>query len=185
MEKNTVRQSALLARKKAHESAEGDNGISLLIDTVFSFSKVEIISGYMPIKTEISPLGAMKKLAMSGKRLCLPVVESVGNPLCFKEWTPDSAMISGAFGAKIPKNGLVLKPELLIIPLVAFDRSGARLGYGGGYYDRSLEQLRRRKPTIAVGFAYSSQEVKKVPTERTDQQLDIIVTENEIIYFDN
>ena len=79
----------------------------------------------------------------------------------------------------------MLKPELLIVPIVAFDRSGARLGYGGGYYDRSLEQLRRRKPTIAVGFAYSSQEVEKVPIERTDQQLDMVVTENEIIHFNN
>ena len=185
MEKEIIRKSALIARKKAYESNGNDIDISLLVDAVFSFPEVEIVSGYMPIRTEISPLAAMKNLASFGKRLCLPVVQSVGNPLYFKEWTPDSSMISGAFGAKIPKNGLVLKPELLIVPLVAFDRSGARLGYGGGYYDRSLEQLRRRKPTIAVGFAYSSQEVKKVPTERTDQQLDIIVTENEIIYFDN
>ena len=86
MEKNTVRQSALLTRKKAHESAEDGVGISLLIDAVVSFSNVEIVSGYMPIKTEINPLKAMKKLAIFGRRLCLPVIQSAGNPLCFKEW---------------------------------------------------------------------------------------------------
>ena len=185
MEKEIVRQGALLARKKAHESKGDDIDISLLTDAVFSFSKVEIISGYMPIKTEISPLEAMKKLAYCGKRLCLPVVQSAGKPLFFKEWTPVSSMVRGAFGAQIPENGLVLNPELLIVPLVAFDRNGARLGYGGGFYDRSLDQLRRQKRTIAVGFAYSSQEVEKVPIERTDQQLDMVVTENEIIHFNN
>ena len=94
-------------------------------------------------------------------------------------------MVRGAFGSQIPEYGLVLNPELLIVPLVAFDRNGARLGYGGGFYDRSLDQLRRQKRTIAVGFAYSSQEVEKVPIERTDQQLDMVVTENEIIHFNN
>ena len=185
MEKEIVRQSALLARKKANESSDNDIDISLLIDAVFSFSKVEIISGYMPIKTEISPLEAMKQLTSCGKRLCLPVVQSACKPLVFKEWTPVSSMVRGAFGAQIPENGLVLNPELLIVPLVAFDRNGARLGYGGGFYDRSLDQLRRQKRTIAVGFAYSSQEVEKVPIERTDQQLDMVVTENEIIHFNN
>ena len=71
------------------------------------------------------------------------------------------------------------------MPLVAFDRDGARLGYGGGFYDRSLEQLRRQKTIIAIGFAYSCQEVEKIPTEKTDQQLDLLVTENEIIEFNN
>ena len=92
-------------------------------------------------------------------------------------------MIIGAFGAKIPENGELVEPDLLIVPLVAFDRSGARLGYGGGFYDRSLEKLRQKKKTIAIGFAYSGQEVSKIPTEKTDQNLDIIVTEKEIIYF--
>jgi len=92
-------------------------------------------------------------------------------------------MIIGAFGAKIPENGELVEPDLMIVPLVAFDRSGARLGYGGGFYDRSLEKLRQKKKTIAIGFAYSSQEVFKIPTEKTDQNLDIVVTEKEIIYF--
>ena len=185
MEKKIIRKSALLAREKAHSYTNDNNATSLLIDALVCFPMVEVVSGYMPIKTEISPLEAMKKLVIAGKRLCLPVVQSAGTPLVFREWSPSSVMVKGAFGAQIPKYGTLLKPELLIVPLVAFDRRGARLGYGGGFYDRSLERLRSEKPTIAVGFAYSSQEVEKVPTERTDQQLDLVVTENEIIDFND
>ena len=182
MEKEIVRQGALLARKKAHESKGNDIDISLLIDAVFSFSKVEIISGYMPIKTEISPLEAMKKLAYCGKRLCLPVVQSAGKPLFFKEWTPVSFMVRGAFGAQIPENGLVLNPELLIVPLVAFDRNGARLGYGGGFYDRYIEKIKIKKKVFKVGFAFSFQELKEVPVNNYDKKLDLIITEKGLIF---
>jgi len=185
MKKKLVRQSALVARKKAHECLKDDTAVSLLIDTVISFPSIEIVSGYMAISTEINPLVAMETLVNSGKRLCLPVVQDAEKPLLFREWTPNSVMKSGPFGAQIPDNGLTLKPDLLIVPLVAFDRDGARLGYGGGFYDRSLEQLRRQKTIIAIGFAYSCQEVEKIPTEKTDQQLDLLVTENEIIEFNN
>ena len=177
MEKEIVRQGALLARKKAHEFNGDDIDISLLIDAVFSFPKVEIISGYMPIKTEISPLEAMKKLVSCGKRLCLPVVQSAGKPLFFKEWTPVSSMVRGAFGAQIPENGLLLNPELLIVPLVAFDANLNRLGYGGGYYDRIIQKLENKKKILKIGLAFSFQRVKKVPIFKYDKKLDYILTE--------
>jgi len=183
MDKKLVRQNALIARKTAHQCAKENAGISLLVDTIVSFHSVDIIAGYMAISSELNPLAAMEMVANSGKRLCLPVVESSGKPLFFREWTPNSVMIKGAFGAQIPSSGVPMIPDLLIVPLVAFDRTGARLGYGGGFYDRSLEQLRNQKHTIAIGFAYASQEVEKVPVEQTDQPLDLLVTENEIIYF--
>jgi 5-formyltetrahydrofolate cyclo-ligase len=87
-------------------------------------------------------------------------------------------MIEGAFGAQVPETGEEIVPELLIVPLVAFDRAGNRLGYGGGFYDRTLERLRAARPdTLAVGFAYSAQEAESLPLEPTDQTLDAIVTE--------
>ena len=183
MTKALVRKNVLKARKVAFDTTTKNVGTTLLLDVVSSFENIEIISGYMPIKTEINPLIAMQDLFKMGKRICVPVVELAGKPLLFQAWSPTSNMVIGAFGAKIPENGELMEPDLLIVPLVAFDRSGARLGYGGGFYDRSLEKLRQKKKTIAIGFAYSGQEVSKIPKEKTDQDLDIIVTEKEIIYF--
>jgi 5-formyltetrahydrofolate cyclo-ligase len=90
-------------------------------------------------------------------------------------------MVNGAFGADIPETGEWMIPEIVIVPLVAFDAQGGRLGYGGGFYDRTLQQLRSRRPTMAIGFAYAAQEDSALPLEPTDQPLDLIVTENGVI----
>jgi 5-formyltetrahydrofolate cyclo-ligase len=81
----------------------------------------------------------------------------------------------------VPAEGDWIEPEVLIVPLLQFDRRGYRLGYGGGYYDRTLQRLRSARPTVAIGFAFAAQEVAEVPTEHTDQRLDLIVTEVEVI----
>ena len=90
-------------------------------------------------------------------------------------------MTEGQFGAKVPVSKNFFDPELLIVPLVAFDRQGGRLGYGGGFYDRTLEKLKMNKPVLAVGFAYSCQEIEQVPLEMTDQSLDLVITEKAVI----
>jgi len=90
-------------------------------------------------------------------------------------------MTEGQFGAKVPVSKNFFDPELLIVPLVAFDRQGGRLGYGGGFYDRTLEKLKMNKPVLAVGFAYSCQEIEQVPLEMTDQSLDFVITEKAVL----
>ena len=90
-------------------------------------------------------------------------------------------MENGPFGARIPAQGDWLVPEVLLVPLLAFDRRGFRLGYGGGFYDRTLEGLRARGPVLAIGLAYAAQEVPVVPTDATDQRLDAILTEAGLI----
>ena len=97
--------------------------------------------------------------------------------LRFREWSPGCTLVEGAFKALIPAEGAWIDPEVLIVPLLAFDARGFRLGYGGGFYDRTLEGLRARRPTLAIGFAYAAQEIEAVPIEPTDQRLDAIVTE--------
>ena len=92
-------------------------------------------------------------------------------------------MVKGDFGAFIPETGDWMEPEILIVPLVAFDRKGGRLGYGGGFYDRTLEMLRAERPTMAIGFAYTGQEAGDLPLEPTDQPLDMIVTETGVLSF--
>ncbi|MEL6839369.1 MAG: 5-formyltetrahydrofolate cyclo-ligase, partial [Pseudomonadota bacterium] len=111
----------------------------------------------------------------------MPVIMGAGQPLRFRSWEPGCSLIKGEFGAMIPKTGDWMTPEIVIVPLVAFDRRGGRLGYGGGFYDRTLQQLRSVRPTMAIGFAYAAQEDDALPLEQTDQPLDLIVTEYGVI----
>ena len=104
-------------------------------------------------------------------------------PLRFREWSPGCRLIEGAFRARIPEEGGWVEPEVLIVPMLAFDARGYRLGYGGGFYDRTLEQLRAQGPVLAVGFAFAAQEVAKVPTDAFDQRLDAVVTEKGVTVF--
>lgn len=175
--KSAARAAGFAARKIAHDSGAGHAGY---LSSVLAGYRGVPLAGYAQMRTEIDPTAAMEEASAHGP-VCLPLIIAEGQPLKFRAWTPDCEMESGAFGAKIPATGDWITPEILIVPLVAFSRQGGRLGYGGGFYDRTLEQLRANKPTLAIGFAYSSQEQDDLPLEPTDQPLDLIVTENGII----
>lgn len=173
------------ARRKAAHDACGDcasRAFGHLLSYIAELGEGLVISGYMPIRTEIDVLPAMTALHALGHRICVPVIVRPGLPLSFREWTPDCEMVNGPFGAQVPAGGDWLSPELLIVPMVAFNAQGFRLGYGGGFYDRSLELLRKKKPTLAVGYAYSGQ-MGEVPVEETDQRLDAMVNERGITKF--
>ena len=113
----------------------------------------------------------------------MPVIIGKGQALRFREWSPGVKMVEGSFKALIPEEGAWVVPEVLIVPLLAFDARGFRLGYGGGFYDRTLEGLRAKGPVLAVGFAFSAQEVAVVPIDATDQRLDAVVTEKGVTIF--
>jgi len=183
--KEAARKAGYERRKAAHAIAHGPMAAARLLEFLEPHAG-QTISGYMPIRTEIDPLDVMAKMALSGF-VTVPVIAGAGLPLKFRQWSPDCEMMAGPFGALVPVSGAWLEPEVLIVPLVAFDRDGGRLGYGGGFYDRTLEVLRSRRPTIAVGFAYGAQEATKevggLPLEATDQPLDVIVTERETLVF--
>jgi 5-formyltetrahydrofolate cyclo-ligase len=138
------------------------------------------MSGYMPIRTEIDPIAAMAEASAYGP-VGVPVITGAGQPLLFSRWEPDCEMIAGQFGAQIPAVDDFFEPEIVIVPLVAFDRNGGRLGYGGGFYDRTLEGLRAKRATLAIGFAFAGQEANGLPLEPTDQPLDMIVTQTGVI----
>jgi len=112
----------------------------------------------------------------------LPCVEAAGAPLVFREWSPGDDLVEEPFGTRAPAPAATRHdPDVLLVPLLAFDRSGYRLGYGGGFYDRTLEALRAIKSISAVGVAYAAQEVQAVPRGERDQPVDLIVTEREVI----
>jgi 5-formyltetrahydrofolate cyclo-ligase len=140
------------------------------------------VSGFMPMRSEINPLPLMMKLAVAGAQLALPVTGPRGQPLVMRAWTWGEPLASGVWGIREPRpEARPLDPDVLLVPLLAFDRDGARLGYGGGYYDLTLAQLRSHKLVIAVGFAYAIQEVDHVPTTARDAMLDLVLTEREVI----
>jgi 5-formyltetrahydrofolate cyclo-ligase len=185
-EQKTDARSAAFARRKAAFGQGLDEAANAwLLGYLAMHTEAAVISGYIPMRTEIDPLATMTVMHGQEKRICVPVIVGKDQPLEFREWMPDCQMVEGAFGALIPVGTGVLEPELLITPLLAWDRQGYRLGYGGGFYDRTLEQLRHKRPTIAVGFAYSAQEVSRVPREPTDQPMDALVTEKEIHFFNS
>jgi 5-formyltetrahydrofolate cyclo-ligase len=184
--KAALRQVAFAHRRDAHATDLAANGAAshAAMDHFLAaglHTGAEVISGFCPIRTEIDPTPLMETLHGAGHRLCVPVIQGRGLALKFREWHPGAAMTEGAFGALVPAAGDWLEPQLLIAPLLAFDADGWRLGYGGGFYDRSLLGLRANRRTLAVGFAYSAQEVDAVPRDPTDQPLDAIVTERELI----
>ena len=141
-----------------------------------------IVSGFMPLKSEINPLPLMRKLAGQGARLALPVVAGRGKPLVMREWVFSELLIAGVWGIREPQpEAAVVDPDILLVPLLAFDRAGHRIGYGAGYYDLTLAQLRARKPVIAAGLAFAAQEVPAVPATPRDALLDLVLTEREVL----
>lgn len=166
-------------RRAAAFAADPGTGSGALSGVLAGYRGVAV-SGYMPMRTEIDPLPAMAEAAAHGP-VGVPVIRAKAEPLIFARWEPDMEMVTGAFGAKIPARIEDIVPEIVIVPLVAFSRDGGRLGYGGGFYDRTLEMLRSKRPTLAIGFAFAAQEDPDLPLEATDQPLDLIVTERGVI----
>lgn len=143
-----------------------------------------IVSGFMPLKSEINPLPLLRKLAGEGARLALPVVAGRGQPLVMREWTWGEPLAAGVWGIREPlAQAPAVDPDIVLAPLLVFDRAGHRLGYGGGYYDLTIAQLRGRKTIVAVGIAFAVQEVFTVPVTPRDAPLDLVLTEREVIDF--
>lgn len=181
-DKAAVRRVAFERRRAAHAAGAGAAGQAAAGFLAAGFAaEARVVAGYRPIRTEIDPTPLMAALHEEGLRLCVPVIEGEGLPLAFRAWAPDAAMEAGAFGAEVPAAGEWLEPDLLIVPLLAFDSGLWRLGYGGGFYDRTLARLRARGVVRAVGLAYAAQEMDGLPREATDQRLDAVVTERGVL----
>jgi 5-formyltetrahydrofolate cyclo-ligase len=141
------------------------------------------VAGYSPIRNEVDPVPLMQTLAAEGARLALPVVPARGKSLIFRAWNPNDRLMLGPLGILEPSPAAAeLLPDVVLVPLAAFDRAGHRIGYGAGHYDFTLAHLHKRK-TLAIGLAFSSQEIPAVPVASHDVQLDLVLTENETIDF--
>lgn len=171
--KNELRKQALAARMQGGDDAALTRNLS----QVLAGRDGQVLSGYWPMRGEADPRPAMQ---MHNGPVCLPVVTGPARPLVFRLY--DGTLEPGSFGTSHPPDTMpVLVPQVLIVPLAGFDRAGNRLGYGGGFYDRTLEALRAKGPVTAIGFAYAVQQIRSIPVEPTDQPLDFIVTDHEIL----
>ena len=176
--KAQARAEAFARRAVAHAAGQGQ-AAEILADFLAGQAG-KVLSGYMPMRTEIDPLPAM---AAHQGPVGVPVILGAATPLKFREWTPGCRLVVGTFKAMIPEEGAWVEPEVVIVPLLAWDARGYRLGYGGGFYDRTLQGLRSRGKVLAVGFAYAAQEVAEVPIDQFDQRLDAMVTEKGVTVF--
>lgn len=174
-------RKAAFARRAAAHAAAAPGAAGRLSEVVAGYRGVPL-SGFLPIRTEIDPVPAMAEAAAHGP-VGVPVILGKGQPLAFSRWEPEGALREGPFGVMVPEVDEFFEPEILIVPLVAFDARGGRLGYGGGFYDRTLEKLRAKRATLAIGFAFDAQEAEMVPLEATDQRLDMVVTESRVLQF--
>jgi 5-formyltetrahydrofolate cyclo-ligase len=141
-----------------------------------------IVSGFMPMKSEINPLPLLRALADAGARLALPAVAGKGKPLIMRAYAFGELLASGVWAIREPRpDAPEVAPDILIVPLLAFDRRGHRIGYGAGYYDMTISALRAKKAIVAAGIAFAAQEIAEVPTTPRDARLDLVLTEHETI----
>ncbi len=143
-----------------------------------------IVSGYSPIRSEIDPVPLMRALAGQGARLALPAVMARGKSLAFRAWSAGDRLMLGPLGIPEPSPAATeLIPDIMLVPLAAFDRAGHRIGYGAGHYDYTLAHLRKSKPITAIGVGFAVQEIEAVPALPHDVALDYVLTETQAFDF--
>ncbi len=181
--KAEIRAEAL-AKRDALPAEERAAAAELIAARAFPIAIASgvIVSGFMPMKTEINPLPLMKTLAQAGAQLALPAIQGRGHPLIMRSFAFGDDLARGQWGIREPKPEVPeVAPDIVIVPLAAFDRAGNRIGYGAGYYDMTLAALRARKPVTAIGIAFAAQQMPQVPTDARDERLDLVLTEREVI----
>jgi 5-formyltetrahydrofolate cyclo-ligase len=175
-----ARKAAAIIRKTAHVELRDEAPLLLAAQKfpVEAHATAKVVSAFFPYKSEIDTRPLLGKLAGEGWTTCLPIVIALGQPLIFRRWMPGQPTAPGVWGIPQPTDDAELvEPDVLVVPMMAFDRAGFRLGYGGGFYDRTLQTLRAKKSITAIGAAYAAQEVDSVAHDSHDQALDYILTE--------
>jgi 5-formyltetrahydrofolate cyclo-ligase len=190
--KNNLRIIAKRKRKLISLDTKDKNtflkNINSCLDKVFSIENTVKVAGlYYPVFNEISPLVFMEYFKDNNITTALPVVDSNSNSMVFKKWFKREKLQKSHIGTYEPlRTNKTIFPQVIIVPMLMFDRKLNRLGYGAGYYDKSILNLKRyfnkkQKNFITIGLAYSEQETRSIPYESHDQKLDFIVTEKEIL----
>ena len=182
IDKATLRAKAAAVRSAAHQ-ADPDAGQAIARNFLeaLDWRQAGIISGYLPMGDEADILPLLRALSELGGDIALPVVPGKAVPLQFRRWRHGDSLEAGVFGTRHPPiSAEIVEPDWLLVPMLAFDKAGYRLGYGGGYYDRTLAKLRRLGGITAIGIAYEAQYFEVLPSHAHDEKLDWIVTERQV-----
>lgn len=175
-----------LTRRRAEASAATPNAAALLSARFLSsltLPAAALVSTYRARGEELDPTPLDAALQSLGHSLCLPVVTGKGQPLQFRAYRTGDPLHTGAWNIAEPlPTAPVVEPDILLVPLLGFDRQGHRLGYGGGYYDRTIKELRLRRQILAIGIGYAAQEMPQIPVAASDASLDIVVTEEFVLH---
>lgn len=183
-QKKAARVSAAAIRKGLHEALGGHAGIALASQEfpVKPETGRSVVSAFHSFRSEIDTKPLIGKLVADGWTTCLPIIVGPGLPLIFRRWFPGEPTISGDMNIMRPLDDAEqVEPDVLIVPLLAFDAKGYRMGYGGGFYDRTLALLRAKKKIVAIGVGYSAQQVDEVPHDDLDQAVDFVMTERGVL----
>ena len=183
--KSDLRAAALAARDALSGEQRAAAALALAARGLpLEIAPGTIVSGYSPIRSEIDPVPLMRALGAQGARLALPAVMARGKSLAFRAWSPDDRLMLGPLGILEPSPAAAeIIPDIMLVPLAAFDRLGHRIGYGAGHYDFTLAHLRKVKPIAAIGLAFSAQEIEAVPALQHDVRLDYVLTETKVFDF--
>jgi 5-formyltetrahydrofolate cyclo-ligase len=184
LRRRSLARRDLVTHREAHEASLRLAERALTLTRELARRGEDVVSVYWPIRSELNTRPLLDALAVAQIKTVLPVMTAVKRPLIFRAFTPGDELVKGPFGLSEPSEDKpALEPDIVFSPLAAFDRKGYRLGYGGGIYDATLEELRAKKRIVAIGVAYACQEADAVPTEPHDQKLDYLLTERETLTF--
>jgi 5-formyltetrahydrofolate cyclo-ligase len=184
MNKKDLRQQgrAIASTTQRDFAVDYDAAITELFFKTQYFMPRTVISAYMSLRGEVNCGAILHRLSKQGHITCLPVIVSRDQPMIFREYLPGDPTQTGSLGQLEPLDSAAdIIPDILIVPMIGFSRQGFRLGYGSGFFDRTLQELRRNKSIKAIGIAYSTQEMPELVAESHDQKMDIIITEKEVI----
>ena len=180
MDKLILRKSLLIKRSKVKNRSKKESNIFEKLETIINNNSL-VVAGYLSVRSEVNLSLFLNFILKKKFSLCLPYIKKPKSNLLFKEFTQQSKLVSGKFNIKYPNTEILLTPNIILVPLVGFDLFKNRIGYGGGYYDRTIEFLEKKNEVLKLGIAFDEQEIAKIPIAKYDKRLDIIVTPTRLI----
>ena len=180
MNKSNLRKKLLSKRLKVKNRRAKELDISRKLKLVINNSSL-VVAGYQSVKSEVDPSIFLNFLLKNNFSICLPYIEKVNSHLLFREFKKKTKLIKGKYNIMHPDNTILLQPNIIIIPLVGFDTFKNRIGYGGGYYDRTIAYLEKKNQILKLGIAFDEQETDKISVEKYDKRLDVVITPSRLI----
>ena len=180
MIKSKIRKKLLAIRKKKNNKNIKFPFLRFFKEIEKKISKEKVVGGYYPVNFEIDILEILEKLEIKGIQLSLPVIKK-NNEMDFYSWSTKNLLKLNKYGIPEPEQIKKVFPDIILVPVVSFDRNLYRIGYGGGYYDRYIDKLSDKKNCLKIGIAHSCQKIDKVPINKYDKKLDIVITEKYVL----